>query len=158
MRRLFSMVLLTAGLFSFASASQARTTTKDITCSSIDRQYSECYVGKRIMSVSLTKRHSEAKCYNWGYTNDSVWVDDGCRASFRVTLNERSGGLERTKISCSSKDFEYSDCYVGGRIVSASLSSRQSETSCSGKWGYEGSIIWVDRGCRATFNVTYRRR
>jgi len=63
-----------------------------VTCESRDNRYQSCtlpYSGY----VSLDRKLSGAECRqgrSWDYDRREVWVDDGCRASFRV-----SGGGSR---------------------------------------------------------------
>jgi Protein of unknown function (DUF3011) len=57
-----------------------------VTCESAERRYRRCPVrtGGR---VDLLRRRSTADCVegrSWGYDRSGVWVDQGCRADFRV--------------------------------------------------------------------------
>jgi hypothetical protein len=62
-----------------------------VTCESRDNRYQSCslpYAGH----VSLDRKLSGADCRqgrSWDYDRRNVWVDDGCRASFRVSNNDR---------------------------------------------------------------------
>ncbi len=58
-----------------------------VECSSLDFRYSSCYVGPGLHRVELSRQLSRASCIlgrTWGFTYDSIWVDRGCRAQFRV--------------------------------------------------------------------------
>lgn len=60
-----------------------------ISCSSENYRYENCYVNGYIHSVQLERQLSDYRgnCVqgqSWGYTQNSVWVDRGCRAQFRV--------------------------------------------------------------------------
>ena len=63
-----------------------------LTCESRDNRYQSCrlpYAGH----VSLERKLSGADCRqgrNWDYDRREVWVDDGCRASFRVRGDDDS--------------------------------------------------------------------
>lgn len=49
--------------------------------------YNTCYVGSRILDASLNHQYSTSSCiygYSWGYTRDSIWVDNNCRGEFRI--------------------------------------------------------------------------
>ncbi|WP_370335446.1 DUF3011 domain-containing protein [Parvularcula marina] len=72
--------------------------------------------------------------------------------------NDRYGdrdryGRERT-IECRSRG-GYDRCEVGGRIWSLRYVASRSSGSCQiGRdWGVERYAVWVDNGCRATFQV-----
>lgn len=55
------------------------------------------------------------------------------------------------------------------QIINVSVSTKQSKSDCiyengsvnyaeqpgSGRYGFRGNILWVDRGCRAIFKVCY---
>jgi hypothetical protein len=59
----------------------------DVDCGSHNYQYRACPTGLRIQNVVLLRQLSTASCqqgYTWGYNNNVVWVDRGCRGIFRV--------------------------------------------------------------------------
>ena len=62
-----------------------------VTCESRDNRYQSCalpYAGY----VTLDRKLSGADCRqgrSWDYDRRNVWVDDGCRASFRVRGDDR---------------------------------------------------------------------
>ena len=64
-------------------------------------------------------------------------------------------GDERATFNCASIDDRYRECQlpVDGR---ARLVKRISESRCveGQSWGQRGDRVWVDRGCRAKFEVT----
>ncbi len=70
------------------------------------------------------------------------------------------GRMDQRQITCESNGYRYNECFVGGRVVNAYLVRQHSSASCvqGQSWGMRGNAIWVDRGCRATFNVTVRDR
>lgn len=63
-------------------------------------------------------------------------------------------------ISCGSTDYRYNTCAVDGEIMDARVVRQQSRAYCDlGRtWGYDRNYIWVDRGCRAEFEVRVRPR
>jgi hypothetical protein len=65
-----------------------------------------------------------------------------------------SGTVDRFEFNCASKDERYRECQlpVDGR---ARLVKRKSDAPCTEgrSWGQKGDRVWVDRGCRATFEV-----
>jgi Protein of unknown function (DUF3011) len=58
------------------------------------------------------------------------------------------------EFTCASKDERYRECQlpIDGR---ARLVKRRSDAPCTEgrSWGQKGDRVWVDRGCRATFEV-----
>jgi len=66
---------------------------------------------------------------------------------------------QRTTIHCSSSQYRYQECDAGGRVVSAQLIRRFSNSNCveGRSWGTTPQGVWVDRGCSAEFEVTFRR-
>ena len=111
-------------------------------------------------SVRMVRQISGSPCRQgetWGYDSSGIWVDRGCRAEFEVA--PRSGAWGRvassvTRITCSSDSGSRAHCAADTtgsvRMVRQISGSpcRQGET-----WGYDSSGIWVDRGCRAEFEV-----
>jgi hypothetical protein len=65
-----------------------------------------------------------------------------------------SGTVDRFEFNCASKDERYRECQlpIDGR---ARLVKRKSDSPCieGSSWGQKGDRVWVDRGCRATFEV-----
>lgn len=63
--------------------------TTILQCDSDFKLLNSCAVNGRIIDVQLVSQRSNAPCElgrSWGYDQSRVWVDRGCRASFRVTL------------------------------------------------------------------------
>ncbi len=60
--------------------------SRRIDCSSINQQYRYCRAG-RIDRAELIRQNSRWACikgYSWDYDKRGVWVDHGCRGTFRV--------------------------------------------------------------------------
>jgi hypothetical protein len=59
-----------------------------IRCESRDGRRNSCRIDNfRSRGVRIVDQHSNTTCrygQNWGYSSNSIWVDDGCRATFRV--------------------------------------------------------------------------
>ena len=78
-------LLLTAPLLFAASMADARADDV-VTCESRNNRYQSCTL-PRAGYVSLERTLSGAECRqgrSWDYDRRQVWVDDGCRATFRV--------------------------------------------------------------------------
>jgi len=139
-------------------------------CSSDDMHRRSCYTGPH-GAVRLTKRHSDADCVEgrtWGQDPRGVWVDRGCRADFEVAVGGSPGGGnygpdwntgQVTAVTCSSQDRKRHYCSADTRW-GVRLAKQRSGSPCTqgSTWGYDGNGIWVDRGCRADFEVLSPRR
>lgn len=114
--------------------------------------------------VRLSRRLSDKPCVqgrSWGYDRNGIWVSHGCRAVFEVGRDNRwddRNGRDRWTgnggIRVESEDGRYRarnvDTRGGVRLV-----RKLSDSPCiQGRtWGYDRNRIWVDRGCRAIFEV-----
>ncbi len=61
--------------------------TYDILCESHNYNFNRCALPERIRNVWLMQTHSRANCIlgrSWGWDGRSLWVDNGCRGTFRV--------------------------------------------------------------------------
>lgn len=88
------------------STDEAFTTGQRITCESSGYRYNSCNVNGRIRYARIARQLSSAACdqnTSWGYANDYVWVDRGCRAEFDVTLeNGGNPGGRRIRVSAAT--------------------------------------------------------
>jgi hypothetical protein len=141
-----------------------------VSCHSEDMRRHTCYTGEH-GAIRLLKRHSEAECIEgrtWGQEPRGIWVDRGCRADFEVVVggNLNAGNYGPnwdtgvvTALSCSSEDGKRHHCPAetrwGVRLVRQRSGSPCTQDST---WGYDNKGIWVDRGCRADFEVLAPRR
>jgi hypothetical protein len=129
-----------------------------VRCSSDDGGRHYCQADTR-GDVELLNQRSHAECrqgHSWGYDQQGVWVDHGCRADFIVEPNERpenpemgSGGQS---LYCPSDDGRRHSCQADTR-GGVEMVKQRSESSCQQgySWGYDDREIWVDHGCRADF-------
>jgi Protein of unknown function (DUF3011) len=127
-----------------------------ITCSSNDGRRNFCNVDTR-GGVLLTRQLSSAPCNQnstWGYDRNGIWVDRGCRAEF-ATGNTGGGGNNRKTITCNSNDGKRHWCSADTQRYGARLVRQISNQPCrqGDTWGMEPGSVWVDRGCRAEFEV-----
>ncbi len=127
-----------------------------INCSSDDMKRHYCSADTR-GSVTLVKQRSESDCrqgYSWGYDSQGIWVDHGCRADFQLTPAAYGGGPSGQTIACSSDDMNRHYCPTDTR-GGVTLVKQRSGSECRQgySWGYDNGGIWVDRGCRADFQV-----
>src|SRR5467141_796219 len=109
--------------------------------------------------VRMTRQRSQAGCVEgetWGYGKRGIWVDRGCRADFRVTgdWQSRAAGFVYCPSDYMNRNFCSVDTRDGVFIV-----RQRGEADCvfNRTWGYDRDRIWVDRGCRADFEIVDRR-
>lgn len=124
-----------------------------VTCESLDGARRECAI-RAPSQVELERRLGEAACVageSWGARGATVWVDAGCRAVFLVSPVE---AWPPYTVQCESEDGRRRECEMraGGQ---ARLLRRESRAPCERgrSWGYGGTALWVDHGCRGVFEV-----
>ena len=147
---------------------QART----MACNSDDGERHSCSMDTR-GGVRLLTQHSDYACtegHSWGFDDQGVWVDHGCRADFTAGGNRdyrdeiRNGqygeNAQSQTIACKSDDMRKHSCAVDTRGSEVSLVTQHSDSPCTKgySWGTNRHGIWVDHGCRADFAVTARYR
>jgi hypothetical protein len=128
-------------------------------CPSDDMGRAWCPADSRF-GVRLIRQRSEAACVEgqtWGYGKRGIWVDRGCRADFRVTGDWQRNAA--TLIYCPSDDMGRNFCSVN-TLDGVFIIRQRSEADCvfNRTWGYDRDRIWVDRGCRADFEIVDRRQ
>jgi Protein of unknown function (DUF3011) len=128
-----------------------------VRCSSDDERQARCHVDGNVWNVQLERQISGTPCIlgqSWGFDDDEVWVDRGCRADFRVFAG---GGYGRRSqiVRCKSDDERMSRCHVEGGVWNVQLDRQYSGSPCTygQTWGFDDDEIWVSRGCRADFRV-----
>jgi hypothetical protein len=136
-----------------------------VACHSNDRRTQICGVNTR-GGVRLVRQESRAACIEgrtWGYDYRGIWVTRGCRATFAVgRAYGRPGygdgpgyGHGAQVVRCESVDNRPRFCHVPGGIRRADIVRQRSKAPCDYdySWGYRRDGIWVERGCRADFQV-----
>jgi hypothetical protein len=127
-----------------------------VRCESIDERYRECRTPFRNRAV-LHRKLSKGECIegrSWGQRQGMVWVNWGCRADFAESRSGwQGGGGNEYLVTCSSVSDRYQTCAWNGRYGRPELVKNISKTRCveGRNWGYRGSSIWVDEGCRGQF-------
>jgi Protein of unknown function (DUF3011)/Ricin-type beta-trefoil lectin domain-like len=127
-------------------------------CPSDDMGRAWCPADARF-GVRLIRQRSQAACIEnqtWGYGKRGIWVDRGCRADFRVTGDWQSRAA--ALVYCPSDYMNRNFCAVDTRD-GVFIVRQRSEADCvyNRTWGYDRDRIWVDRGCRADFEIVDRR-
>ena len=108
--------------------------------------------------VHIVRQMSRTDCVEgrtWGFNNNGIWVDGGCRAEF--SLGRRGGyrgGRGSELVVCESDYGHRNTCSVDTRN-GVRISRQLSRTDCvyGRTWGYDRYGIWVRDGCRAEFSV-----
>lgn len=141
-----------------------------ITCSSNDGRRNYCALpsGVNPNRVSMTRQISGSACVQnqtWGVDRRGLWVDRGCRAEFAVgsgggNWNGGGGWQQGQNITCSSDNGRKNYCSLprGINPNSVGMTRQISGSACvqGQTWGVDRRGLWVDRGCRAEFQVNRR--
>lgn len=140
-----------------------------IRCESRDFNQIYCNADTR-GGVRLVNQLSSTACVRgqtWGADRRGVWVRGGCRAEFELGSGGGYGGgpglpLDRPGygggggafVLCESRDNRYRHCPAVIRRE-VRLVRQLSDNLCvhNRSWGYDRNGVWVDRGCRAEFEV-----
>lgn len=107
--------------------------------------------------VYLVKQLSSAPCVegrSWGYDRSKIWVDDGCRADFEVYRPDDWSDRNTDRFTLESVDGRRTTRKIDTRGGVKLVKQLSSEDCVRGKtWGYNRNQVWVDKGCRAVFEV-----
>lgn len=129
-------------------------------CESRDGRWQQCATDAR--RVELVRQLSDKPCIRgrtWGTDARGVWVSGGCRAEFSARGQGGWGNSQPQIVRCESPDGRQRTCPTAVR-GDVRLLRQLSRTPCveGQTWGVGRDGIWVDRGCRAEFEVAARRR
>lgn len=108
--------------------------------------------------VYLSRQISSTRCIegqNWGADSRGIWVRNGCRAEFEV--GGRGWDNQQFKVvRCESQDNRQKYCELDGRYNRVRLVKQLSKSPCiqGQTWGSDSRGIWVENGCRGTFEVS----
>jgi hypothetical protein len=128
-----------------------------ISCASDNMRRNYCAADVR-GGVQLVRQRSDSPCIfnrTWGFINGrGIWVDRGCRADFQITRPNWGGWDNGYNIYCASDNGGRNVCPTDTR-GGVQLIRQRSGSACDyGRtWGYDRRGIWVDRGCRADFQI-----
>ena len=124
-----------------------------VTCQS-SGALTRCSAGSSWRGARLVKQISQAPCLqdkSWGFDGRGIWVDRGCRGTFEAGDAFTNAGERVTCASASARRFECAaDTRYGVRLIKQISDSPCTQNST---WGTTQQAIWVDRGCRAEFEV-----
>jgi DUF3011 family protein len=132
-----------------------------VTCESTDGKRHRCSVDTQ-GGVSLVNQLSRNSCEfgrDWGYDNNGVWVNNGCRAEFAIS--NRASDLSTTAgtLLCESTNNGRNRCRAD-TMYGVQIYRQLSENDCilGRTWGYDKNGVWVSGGCRAEFMIGDTRR
>ncbi len=155
-----------------------------VRCHSSEMGRQTCTAPVEITRAEVLRQISGSPCTKdrtWGWERNLIWVDRGCRAEFTVygyaaeapaagmypASPQPSSGEAGTEyndprltktLRCESEDMNYHLCAAGGAVSSARLVRQLSGSECTETktWGWTSQGVWVDKGCRAEFEVAVR--
>jgi len=160
-------MFLAVAVLLVAAAAVAQTNT--LRCESANGMYVECRTAM-LDTVTLSRTLNDTSCVqgqSWGYRNNVIWVDRGCRAAFMIspstdtiTTTPTTTRPISTAVSndllvvCESLNNTRHQCHdkaLGG----VTLVRQMSDNACikGQTWGINQRGIWVDKGCRAEFSI-----
>jgi hypothetical protein len=163
--------LLVALVFG-ASASQAIAQSKmtrapneiRVMCDSRGFGRQQCAADLRGYKFASVRNSSSVRCEvgrNFGYDDNGVWVDQGCRGEFFFTgTGQNIGGgyggqpsPNDLAVRCESRDGRRTDCPADLRNYYFRDLRQVSRTQCvqGNNWGFDDRGVWVAQGCRAEF-------
>lgn len=143
-----------------------------VDCGTDSSQRVLCAAGGKVESAKLVRDLSSNRCGpagTWGWTGNAVWTDNGCRGQFAVTLAGAGAGAAagagagadsaRGRVSCGTLTSRRQECPAGGVVDSISRVEEGMFARCrpGSNYGFRDSVVWAGNGCRAEFEVVYRR-
>jgi hypothetical protein len=145
-----------------AQSAWAPATGHVVTVESIGGQREYRHVSTRSGGVKLRRQLSREACVEgqtWGFDKDGIWVDKGCRAEFETGASAVSpggtslfGGPKTVKVESKDLQRAYKRISTKGGVR---LRRQLSQEACveGVSWGFDRDGVWVDKGCRAEFEV-----
>ena len=134
---------------------------RSVICESQNNTKSRCPVDTSY-GVQLARQISDSGCVrgtDWGFDENGIWVDNGCRAEFALGGDQRftpRAVTSNARVVCESQNNETNRC-AADTYYGVALARQISNSMCirGETWGYDSGGIWVTRGCRAEFVLGY---
>jgi hypothetical protein len=133
-----------------ASAGTVRVESKDM-----QRTYKRASTRGGVRLVKQLSREACVEGVSWGFDRDGIWVDQGCRAEFETgqavsPWEPATGRIVTIESLGMQREYRYVSTRGGVR-----LRRQLSREACveGVSWGFDRERIWVDKGCRAEFEV-----
>lgn len=124
-----------------------------LACRSTDGRRVSC-AGDTSGGVRFVRQLGQVDCRGkWGYDSGGVWVTNSCQAEFELAAAASAPAPPvKQEVVCESRANARQLC-PATVTSSIRLSRELSAASCRGNWGFDGTSLWVDHGCRAVFVV-----
>jgi DUF3011 family protein len=130
---------------------------RSVVCESVNNGKRDCPADTSY-GVQLARQISKKGCTrgdDWGFDQNGVWVDNGCRAEFALGGDVRFTPMTSaspTRVVCESQNNALNRC-TANTFYGVTLARQISDRMCirGESWGYDSNGIWVTRGCRAEF-------
>lgn len=142
------------------SAYAGATFGRSVICESQNNSRNRCPVDTSY-GVQLARQISDSGCVrgnDWGFDENGIWVDNGCRAEFVLGGDERftTRTTVGSRLVCESQNRGMHRC-PADTYYGVILARQISDSVCvrGVTWGYDASGIWVTGGCRAEFILGY---
>jgi hypothetical protein len=99
-------------VFLLAASAHVSASTGFVNCDSIGYRYQYCSVNTQGRVAMIRENSSGNLCRQgrgWGYDDNGIWVDRGCRAQFSYGRDDGGGGNwgRRGEITCDSIGYRY---------------------------------------------------
>jgi hypothetical protein len=133
--------------------------TTRVVCESRGAERQICPVAGDATRILLVKQYSSSPCRlneSFGAGFGHVWVSNGCRGEFEVTIGSTTSGGTGTsdRVTCESKGGERAECRIRtGAQVQLIRQLSTAECARNRTWGTGNGLIWVAEGCRGEFEV-----
>ncbi len=167
----------------FFTCSQLCADTGRLFCYSQPGYYSRCRIEGEIQNAYLYQQYSYAPCvygFTWGFDARSVWVYNGCQATFDVTYNPLPSNPDDnvpTNPPDPDTEYVYRECISTGwdavscpvvdeeghslDVVNAHVHRDFGESECArnSNWSinHRTNAIEVERGCAAEFKIKVKK-
>jgi hypothetical protein len=131
---------------------------RGLICESRNNGRSECRADTSY-GVQLVRQLSKSDCVrgeDWGFDENGIWVDQGCRAEFVLGGHDRftpmMSSAAPATLLCESQNNTRTRC-AADTFFGVTLARQVSNNMCirGRTWGYDSAGIWVTEGCRAEF-------
>ena len=130
---------------------------RSVVCESQNNDKANCPVDTSY-GVQLARQISDSGCVrgqDWGFNENGIWVDNGCRAEFVLGGDTRYTPMTSSasaRVLCESQNDDLKRC-PADTYYGVALARQISNSTCirGETWGYDAAGIWVNRGCRAEF-------
>jgi hypothetical protein len=148
--RVVALVAASVLVPALASAGRVKVESKDMR-----RVYKRTSTRGGVRLVKQLSREACVQGVSWGFDRDGIWVDQGCRAEFETgeatsAWAPASGRIVTVESEGMQREYRYVSTRGGVR-----LRRQLSREACveGVSWGFDRERIWVDKGCRAEFEV-----